>query len=227
MLERAKKTMAFVLSGEDNKLGGGIYWNEQTPDCKNTCSNGPSAVGALRLYQLTGETSYLDTARRLYDWTQKNLQDPADGLFFDHLELDGSMDPTKWTYNTALMLRAACLLFDETGEQKYLDDAQRMARSAEKHWCTPEGGMKNPGYFCHLLLEAMLELGQRSSDPHWLDLANRICDFLWQHNRDPNGQSPEHWDTRPDAPLEQIKVMWIASNARTYFHVAQANAGKL
>ncbi len=27
--------MKFVMSGEDNKLGGGIYWHEPKPDGKN------------------------------------------------------------------------------------------------------------------------------------------------------------------------------------------------
>ena len=49
-LYRAADAMRFVLSGWDEKLGGGIYWRENKTS-KNTCSNGPSATAALALAQ--------------------------------------------------------------------------------------------------------------------------------------------------------------------------------
>ena len=113
---RAEKTMAFVLSGEDKKLGGGIYWHEQEKKSKNTCSNAPAIVAAMRLFQLTRRQEYLITARRLTLWTNAHLQD-TDGLYWDNIKLDGTVDKTKWSYNTALMLRANCLLFQETRER--------------------------------------------------------------------------------------------------------------
>ena len=45
-LERAEATHRFVMSGEDDRLGGGVYWRENRRRSKNTCSNGPAIVGA-------------------------------------------------------------------------------------------------------------------------------------------------------------------------------------
>jgi hypothetical protein len=78
-LERAKVAMQFVLSGEDEVLGGGIYWRERPRRSKNTCSNAPAIVGALRLYQACADPQYMTTAERLYNWTRANLQDEDDG----------------------------------------------------------------------------------------------------------------------------------------------------
>src|SRR5207248_297258 len=35
---RAEATFRFVLSGEDDKLGGGLYWQENKLESKNACS---------------------------------------------------------------------------------------------------------------------------------------------------------------------------------------------
>ena len=40
-LARAEAVMQFVLSAEDDKFGGGVYWKEEKKS-KNTCSNGPA-----------------------------------------------------------------------------------------------------------------------------------------------------------------------------------------
>ena len=74
-LDRAEKSFNFVMSGEDKHLGGGLYWHEQEKKSKNTCSNGPAIVAALRLFQITKRAAYLDIARRLYVWTNERLQD--------------------------------------------------------------------------------------------------------------------------------------------------------
>ena len=122
-LERAEATMRFVLSGEDDELGGGIYWRERRRNSKNTCSNAPAIVAALRLYQKTTNPQHLATAERLYDWTCSHLQDEEDGLFWDNLRLSGRLDRRKYSYNSALMIRANCLFFEVTKDPKYLAEA--------------------------------------------------------------------------------------------------------
>lgn len=57
-LEKAKLIWKFILSGKDDVLGGGIYWCEQKKESKNTCSNAPGAVFALKLFQATQDDAY-------------------------------------------------------------------------------------------------------------------------------------------------------------------------
>ena len=226
LLETARKTMTFMLSGRDEKLGDGTYWHEQKKTSKNTCINAPAAVSALRLYKLTGEKTYLDTATQLYQWTKSKLQDSTDGLYFDSINLEGKVAPQKYSYNTALMIRAACLLFDQTGDAAYLTEAGRLCRASEAKWFQPDGSVKDNSYFGHLMVEAMLEYGQRAKDKHWTELAVRTCDFVWQKNRAPDGHFPEHWDKLTEKPLDRYKLMWEASNARLFFRVAEAAAAR-
>lgn len=58
-LEKAKLIWKFILSGKDDVLGGGVYWCEQKKESKNTCSNAPGAVFALKLFQATQDDAYL------------------------------------------------------------------------------------------------------------------------------------------------------------------------
>ena len=91
------------------------------------------AVGALRLYDVTRDAKYLGAAQRLYAWTNAHLQD-SDGLYFDHVSTDGTVDRTKWSYNGAMMIRANVLLWRATGEARYRDEAIRIATAAAARW---------------------------------------------------------------------------------------------
>ncbi len=125
-LDWARRTQRFVLSGWDDKLGGGIYWHQQNKNSKNTCSNAPTAAAALRLLEAGGDREQLQWAQRLCTWTNANLLD-KDGLFWDNISVDGKIERTKWTYNTALMIRSNVLLHKTTKQKSYLTEARRQA----------------------------------------------------------------------------------------------------
>lgn len=231
MKVRAERTLNFVLSGEDKRLGGGIYWHEQEKKSKNTCSNAPGIVAVMRLYQLTRRAEYLIAARRLYFWTNAHLQD-TDGLYWDNIKLDGTVEKTKWSYNTALMIRANCLLYQETREkypqeaQGYLEEARRVALAAEAHWVKPEtGAIADEGKFAHLLCEAFLTLSE--TDPnaervaHWRNLVRRTALYLHAQIRDANGHYASRWDTPPTEPLTKVTLIDQASAARTLLLAAK------
>ncbi len=151
-LDWAEQTLDYVLSGEDAKLGGGIYWRESDKKSKNACSNAPSAVACLRLSPHRRSKELLDKAFNLLKWTRNVLQDPADGLFWDSIDLKGKIDKTKWSYNTGLYL-SACGLYNLHPED---DERQQILRSAIDRWTDPRSGaIKDTGRFAHLLLEGI------------------------------------------------------------------------
>lgn len=43
---------------------------------------------------------------------------------------------SKYSYNSGQPMQAACLLYNITGEQQYLNEAQQIARSAHNKWFT-------------------------------------------------------------------------------------------
>ncbi|WP_052572781.1 glycoside hydrolase family 76 protein [Haloferula sp. BvORR071] len=226
-LDRSVATFRFVMSGEDDKLGGGLYWRELEKTSKNTCTNAPAIASGLRLYQLTKDEKHLEAAKRLYAWTCKTMQD-GDGLFWDNIKLDGQIDRRKFTYNSALMIRSNCLLNEITGEAKYLDEAKRIATAAEKQWIQASGAIADSGRFAHLLLESFLELHERDKDPHWTETVSRCLVNLHSEMRDENGRYPHQWarwgrrggDRRPAGPIREAVLLNQASPARIYWLAA-------
>ena len=226
-LERAQATYRFILSGEDDKLGGGIYWHEQDKEeRKNTvlkCACHCSA--ALRLYQATqGSRNYLADAKRLYTWTNAHLQD-SDGLYWDNIRLDGKVEHTKWTYNTALMIRANVLLHSVTRDTMYLKEAQRIAKAAEANWVKPDtGAIADGGAFAHLLSEAFLALYSEDNDEHWSAVVVRALTYVHDNVRDQDGRYASPWDQKVIAKLNKVGLLSQASVARAYL-MAAAGAG--
>lgn len=223
-LDRSLATFRFVMSGEDDKLGGGLYWREVEKTSKNTCTNAPAIVSALRMHQLTRDGKHLETAKRLYAWTRGTLQD-EDGLFWDNIKLNGRIDRRKFTYNSALMIRANCLLHDITGEAGYLGEAKRVATAAEKQWIHPTGAISDSGRFAHLLLESFLELHARDKAPHWKETVHRCLIHLHEKMRDEHGRYPHRWDRRRPGPMREVMLLNQASPARIYWLAAKETPG--
>lgn len=219
-LDRAEKAFGFVMSGEDAQLGGGLYWHEQEKKSKNTCSNGPAIVAALRLFLVTKKTTYLDIAIRLYIWTNARLQD-ADGLYWDNVNLDGRVEKTKFTYNTALMLRANALFYGITHEKTYLEEAERIASAAEAHWFRKEtGAIADSGMFAHHLCEAFYALAREDKNPRWRDIVSRALVFVQEKGRDANGHYNDHWDRAEPEKRDKIGLLSQASVARAFLFAA-------
>lgn len=201
-LKWARETHNFVLSGYDEKLGGGLYWHQQNLKSKNTCVSAPAIVSAVALYDATGEKTDLEWARKLYNWTCSTLQDPTDGLFWDNINLDGKIEKTKWTYNTALMIRANLGLARVTKEGRYLSEARRVADASLARWANPQSGaFSDDARFNHLLAEAFLQTYDATRDMKYLNAVRRNADFGYRQVRDArDGGYFNHWNAnnRPD-----------------------------
>ena len=191
-LERAKESLKYVLSGEDEKLGGGIYWKEREKTSKNTCSNGPSAAACLAVFRHTHEQKLLEKAKTLYGWTKKTLQAP-DGLYWDNIQLGGKIDSTKWSYNSALMLRTSKELAAITHEPSYARDAERLEAASLRRWVKPDGTIDDELQFAHLLFENL--------DPKKID-AKKCIEKLVE-GRGPDGFFGTRWG-KPSTGKHQL-----------------------
>ncbi len=219
-LDWARKTHRFVLSAWDDKLGGGLYWHQQDLKSKNTCVSAPAATGALALYTL-GDRDQLAQAQRLVAWTDKNLQDPADDLFWDNINLEGKVQKAKWTYNTALMIRANLGLWQATKATKYLQEARREGDSSLRYWVDPAtGGFKDSARFNHLLSEALLGLFESTHDLKYLNAVRRDADFAYRYVRDPSGGYWNDWKIKPHASDERKALIENSSVARLFWLLA-------
>jgi uncharacterized protein YyaL (SSP411 family) len=162
----------------------------------------------------------LTTAERLYAWTCKNLQ-AGDGLFYDNIRPNGSIDRRKFSYNSALMIQANCLFFEILKDGKYLAEAQRIAERAESQWIVADNeGVKDSARFAHLLLESFLALHDLDDNTRWLDLASANLVFVHDRLPDAAGRYPGRWDRVESEPLRDIELIDQASVARAYLALA-------
>ncbi|WP_195207499.1 glycoside hydrolase family 76 protein [Bacteroides clarus] len=195
-LQRALLIWDFIKSGTDNKLGGGTYWCEETKDSKNTCSNAPGVVLALKLFQATQDSTYLTEGEERYKWTKTHLQDSADYLYFDNIKLDGEIDKTKYAYNSGQMMQAAALLYQLTDKQEYLLEAQNIARGCYDYFFinhTMEHGKtfkllkKGDVWFTAVMLRGFIELYRVDNNEIYLNSFNESLDYAWKYARDAKG----------------------------------------
>jgi hypothetical protein len=201
-LRKSVKTWQFIISGWDDKLGGGIYWCEQKKQSKNTCSNAPASVLAFKLFEATRDSTYFNWGQRIYNWTKINLQDSTDYLYFDNKSLTGRISRQKYTYNSGQMLQAAAMLYKMTGNKAYLDEAEHIAKSAIDHfteeYTTSEGKkiklFKNTGnWFNAILLRGYAELYHLDGNVQYISIYRDNMDQLWNHVRDKNGLFSKDW----------------------------------
>ena len=178
-LEIAKNIYHFMMTGYDAAAGGGLYWKEGDNTTKNTCSNGPAILIALQLYKITNDKSYFDTALILYNWVNRHLRSPR-GVYFDNIKIPSlKIDSVVYIYNTGTMLQSNVLLYNITGNKKYLQEAQRISKAAEKVFYK---NYKLPGnyWFNAVLLRGYEELYKVDKNKErlqfFIDDANRIWD---------------------------------------------------
>ncbi len=223
-LQLARDTQRFVLSGWDDALGGGIYWKVDRKT-KNTCSNAPAAAAALRLAQVGGpeDAGQVAWADKIKDWTDRTLED-SDGLYWDNINLSGKMSYTKYTYNTALMVRTDVLLFQLRHDPADLAAARRSADAGLAAWTDPATGslQKTEGSprFTHLFCEALLRLYDATHDVRYLNAVRREASFASRYVRDPAGGYRDDWTTAPPQPGARKALIESASAARLFWLLA-------
>lgn len=195
-LDKAQLIWKFIESGTDNLLGGGIYWCEQKKESKNTCSNAPGSVFALKLFKATNDSLYFKRGKELYKWTQKNLQDSTDYLYFDNIRLDGKIGKAKFAYNSGQMMQSAALLYQLTKNPDYLKDAQSIAKECYNYFFTDfttDTGeslkMLKQGniWFTAVMLRGFIELYQLDQNKTFIDAFNQCLSYAWDNARDENG----------------------------------------
>lgn len=131
-------------------FGGGITWKQDTPKQKNAVSNAPAAILAMRLYEIDKNPDDLEWAKKIYDWQRNTLVDPVSGLVWDNISESNGVVTTKkdwiFTYNVGCWIGAGLRLYKATGEQLYLYDALKTARTCTtSSQVTTDGLLKDEG----------------------------------------------------------------------------------
>ena len=214
-LEKAVALYQYIYSGWSDEIGGGIFWCEQQKEAKHTCSNAPSTVLGVKLYRLTKNAKYLKKAKETYAWTKKHLCDPTDHLYWDNINLKGKVSKEKYAYNSGQMIQAGVLLYEETGDEQYLHDAQQTAAGTDAFFRT-KADKKDPtvkvhkdmAWFNVILFRGLKALYKIDKNPAYVNAMVENALHAWENYRDENGLLGRDWSGHNK---EQYK--WLLDNA--------------
>jgi Glycosyl hydrolase family 76 len=211
-LKRAEEVLDFVMSGWDEEIGGGIWWHQNHNEGgKNTCVNGPAAVGCFRISKFSDAKTApkrIADGEKIVKWTTATLRAP-NGLFADSINVaTGKKNNDQLTYNAALMLRAYLSLYALTGEDLYLDEARAMGKAAEGLLDSKTGAYRDPLKWAHLMVEADYELYRWTKEEYLLKRFHTNCDVHY-----------EEWKKSPPPDLianaSLARELWLAADHET------------
>lgn len=145
-LEEAKQLFDWIWQSWDESTGG-ILWTVGSQrgvlSTKNSCSNAPAMICANYLYEITGDESYLEKSKMIFEFML------AHNLFDDGFVKDGPEQPSRgwaFTYNQGTWVGGLMGLYKATGDKKYYDIAvDLMDKSIDSRWYSPNGIMCESG----------------------------------------------------------------------------------
>jgi hypothetical protein len=191
-LEVARDAWRFVAEGWSTEEGavhpGGVRWKDRPASrARHACSTAPGAELAVLVHRHTGDEAALNFALAAYAWLHAALVDPS-GLCFDHVQPDGRVDRTVWSYNQGSLVGAGLLLSEATGDRHLLAQATRAARAGRDHFgpelLVTQGAAFNAVYFRNVCL-----LAERAALPDVgrsiREAASGYAAHMWHASRDP------------------------------------------
>ncbi|HET7037788.1 MAG TPA: glycoside hydrolase family 76 protein [Thermomicrobiaceae bacterium] len=213
-LDRAAAIFHLIASGWDTDSShpapGGVFWVRAGWNRdRNTVSTAPAAKLALHLYQRSGDDTYLDWALRLYTWVERCLRAP-DGLYWDHIDLQGKIDRTEWSYNQGTMLGANALLYRATGRQAHLDRAREIAATALRRY-GEHNFLGQPVAFNAIFFRNLLLLQAIDGEEDYRPSLRAYVEALWASAFDAATGLIRGEQGKPFTPLDHSAAVQLAA----------------
>ncbi|HVR05871.1 MAG TPA: glycoside hydrolase family 76 protein [Solirubrobacteraceae bacterium] len=189
-LPQAEQIMQFVMAGwqttgrKEQPLpcpGGVPFSDAANNSSRNTVTDGPGAELAVELYKITHEARYLQFAEMAYTWVRQCLLEPND-LYADHINENGTVQRTLWSYNQGSMIGAGVLLYQATGEGSYLYEARQTAKAALAYYPYTRLSNENP-FFVAVYFRNLMYLDSITHDPPGNLPAREFVYYAWQRHR--------------------------------------------
>lgn len=202
-LKKSKASFDFVYDHFlDTKFGGGLYWINQRTS-KNSCLNSPAVIAAVRLSVFLKDPSYLAKAKSLYAWQKKTLTDGT-GKVFDSISSDRARQTTRigrfsLTYNQGTFIGAAVLLYQQTKDKTYLDDAIKTAQWTKDNLCVTDQyilhdeGQGDGGAFKGIFVRYMKLLINDCGRTEFLPWMKANADTAWRNRRPADNIMGNDW----------------------------------
>ena len=214
-LQRAETIMNNLLIGQAwfSPLGG-FRWDYRNEPARPSCSTNDTVKEFLDLYKYTGDSYYLDWAKKVYDWMDSHLRNKSLNIYYNQVWaaqnnqgqwVESTVDDAYYTYNTGTAITAAASLYGVTKDKRYLSDAEMLANGAYNYfgnrnvrsgyvdYLTSSTGMGNV-WFSSVLLTGFTDLYQYDPDTtmKYIQAFQNGIDYGYDHYY-ANGMIPRDW----------------------------------
>ncbi|GAA4318666.1 glycoside hydrolase family 76 protein [Mucilaginibacter gynuensis] len=183
-LKKSIEGFNHVWEGSHDPSDGGMFWDFKHTG-KNACINYPTAIAAVRLYNINGDTAYLNKAKLVYGWAKNNLFN--NGRVADN-KIGKHVGYSDYTYNQGTCIGAAILLYKATKDATYLEDAKLAADYTMNHMGTngilpAEGDFNEQGILKSIFADYIYRLVKDCGQKQYLPWVYKNINTGWQ-NRD-------------------------------------------
>jgi hypothetical protein len=209
-LDQSKEGFNFVWNGDaamgrkgSHESNGGMEWDWHQRG-KTACINFPAIIGAMTLYNITKDADYVAKAKEVYGWARTNLFDASNGRVADH-KVDNN--PTNWTlhtYNQASFIGAAVMLYKQTNEVSYLNDAVLAADYTKNNMSDAKGILpyesgEEQGVYNAILAQYMVRLIEDGNKPEYIDWLRKNINTAYGNRNSTTGLMGKNYKTAPAA----------------------------
>ena len=194
---------ACYARASSTNFGGGLWWTTDN-NFKNAAVNGPGAIAAYLLYQIYGDTNYLNKAVNTYNWERSVLFNTNSGAIYDGIDTNGFQYWSS-TYNQGTFIGAANFL-GQTNDAKLAAHFTMM--NLTSGGILPEYGIagNNSGFnaiFLRWMNRFIRDRNLKGTYEAWLQLNATAA---WNDRRSPDNLSWCQW-TQP-TPLVTNFYSW-------------------
>jgi hypothetical protein len=215
-LTQAESEFGFVFSGWDTSTAdafpGGVFWEDVGGSQRNVAANGAGAELGLELYLHTGDQSYLNSATMMYQWVYSWLR-TSSGLYNDHMDPNGNVNTTIWSYNQGVMAGAGVLLYQATGDSTYLAQANATAAAAVSYFGTGPTLINQGTAFNAIFFRNLLFLNQVAPNPEYASEASSFASYMWTQRQPETGLFNSQYGVNGTAPMVELYSLLAGSPA--------------
>ncbi len=205
MLNHSIEGFKYVYRESYDSTGGGMFWDFKHTG-KMSCINFPTIIAAMTLYNITKEQDYLDKAKALYTYSRNSFF--KNGKVADNRHGD-EVDWTTHVYNQATCIGSAMMLYNQTKDDNYLNDAIQAANYTMEN-LTYSNGILNyetgveQGIYAAIFSQYIQLLINDGKQFQYLEWMRRNIDAAWNNRRQEDNLT--HVDAINKCPGEAIQA---------------------
>jgi predicted alpha-1,6-mannanase (GH76 family) len=148
----------------------------------------------------------------MYQWVANCLR-TSSGLYYDHVNADGTLNTTIWSYNQGVMAGAGVLLYQATGNSMYLAQANATASAAVSYFGTGTTLINQGTAFNAIFFRNLFFLNQVAPNSEYASDASSFASYMWTQRQPETGLFNAQYGVNGTAPMVELYSLLAGSPA--------------